>query len=201
MKNKLVVGVGVYKKGKYPASINRKPTKVYKVWKHMLERCYDTKVQERQPTYIGCSVCSEWYDFQTFGEWYETNYPKDGGKYELDKDLKIIGNKVYSPDTCLFVSNQVNSFTINCGASRGRYMIGVCRHKHAGKFQARCRNTIAGKGDYLGLFTSEIEAHLAWRKHKSSLAFELAMIQKNEDVKLAILRWKDLLDNNLIHTY
>lgn len=201
MKQKLVYGVGISDKGKHPASINRKPTKVYDTWRDMLRRCYVPKVQQKQPTYIGCTVCDEWLSFQEFAEWYYANYPEDGNKYQLDKDLKVIGNKVYSPETCLFVSSQVNAFTTDCGAKRGQYLIGACWDRRNEKFKARCSNPLTGKNEFLGLFPIELQAHLAWRKRKSQLAYELAMTQVNPDVRDALLRWRDALDANLIHQY
>lgn len=201
MKSKLVYGIGIYEKGKYQANVNGKNTKVYVAWYGMLQRCYDAKYQERHPTYIGCSVCNEWLSFQSFAEWYELNHPKDGGSYHLDKDLKILGNKVYSPDTCLFVSQQVNKFTIDHGAKRGQYMIGVSWHKQHEKFLARCCNPLTGNGEHLGLFTNELQAHKAWRARKSELAYQLAMVQDNQEVADALLQWKLALDNNIIHAY
>ena len=40
-------GKGYLGEGKYLAYINRKPTKVYNIWKDMLRRCYDDKYQEK----------------------------------------------------------------------------------------------------------------------------------------------------------
>ncbi|ALY07069.1 hypothetical protein VmeM32_00078 [Vibrio phage vB_VmeM-32] len=167
----------------------------------MLGRCYDSKIQEKQPTYIDCSVCDEWHYFQNFATWYYDNYPKDGisEKYQLDKDLKVNGNKIYSPETCLFVSHAVNLFTTDHGSARGDYLIGVSWNKATQKFMAYCSNPFTRKLEYLGLFTNELEAHHAWRKRKSELAYELAMVQTNEEVKKAILNWKKNLDDNLIH--
>lgn len=201
MTNKLVYGVGTSDKGKHLAWFNGRKTKAYNAWSNMLQRCYSQKELERYPTYIGCSVCNEWLSFQSFAEWYELNHPKDGGSYDLDKDLKVLGNKVYSPDTCLFVSQQVNKFTIDCGASRGMFLIGVVWNLRDEKFQAGCRNPFTKKLESLGRFTSELKAHLAWRKRKSELAYELAIIQDNPEVRDAILNWKLALDNNLIHPY
>lgn len=201
MKSKLVFGVGVYEKGKHKASVNVKMTKVYTAWFNMLTRCYDPKYQEKYPTYINCIVCDEWLSFQVFADWYYANYPKDGGSYQLDKDLKVIDNKVYSPDTCLFVSSQVNTFTTDSGAARGKFMIGVYWNKPAEKFLARCRNPLTGKREHLGYFANELQAHNAWRARKSELAYELAMAQSNPEVADALLQWKLALDNNIIHSY
>lgn len=201
MNDKLAYGVGLYEKGEHPASINGINTKAYDAWRDMLRRCYSPKELEKHPTYIGCTVCNEWLNFQNFADWYCANYPQDGNKYQLDKDLKTLGNKVYSPESCLFVPKVVNTFTIDCGASRGQYLIGACWDRRNEKFKARCCNPLTGEYEYLGLFPSELQAHLAWRKRKSQLAYELAMIQENPDVRDAILRWKSALDNNLIHQY
>ena len=49
-------GVGYIGEGKYKMSINSKHTDGYKIWYGMLRRCYDPKLQEREPTYKGCEV-------------------------------------------------------------------------------------------------------------------------------------------------
>lgn len=80
----------------------------YQIWVHMLNRCYNKGTQDLQPSYIGCSVCSDWHNFQNFALWYENNYPTTGFKYQLDKDILIPGNKVYGPEFCKFVSQFEN---------------------------------------------------------------------------------------------
>lgn len=95
------LGVGNYKPGTGGDSI-------YSRWKGMLRRCYDKSFHDTNPAYKGCSVCNEWHNFQNFAKWFDLNYPKDGLDYDLDKDIKVIGNKVYSPETCTFVSSERN---------------------------------------------------------------------------------------------
>lgn len=104
-----VYGVGFLGIGDFNSlSLDRMP---YKSWSRMLERCYSDRWQEKKPTYKGCTVCKEWHNFQNFAKWYVLNYPKDGKSYQLDKDLAAYGDrgKVYSPETCVFVSAQVNT--------------------------------------------------------------------------------------------
>lgn len=79
--------------------------KSYVAWYGMLTRCYSTKYQEKHPTYLGCSVCQEWLHYPAFKYWFDLRY-KEG--YELDKDIKVEGNKLYSPETCLLVSHAEN---------------------------------------------------------------------------------------------
>ena len=98
-------GVGFVGDGCHKGSIKCKHTKSYKVWHSMMSRCYDASTQARYPTYKGCTVAKEWHNFQIFAEWFEANYIEG---YQLDKD--IIGNgKLYSPETCLFVTHAENS--------------------------------------------------------------------------------------------
>ena len=101
-----VCGVGFLGKGSNKPSKNGKTTKKYEVWSHMLKRCYCEKTQKKQPTYIGCAVDVSWHDFQVFSEWFDNNYI-DG--YHLDKDAKIKGNKIYSPEACVFISQTENN--------------------------------------------------------------------------------------------
>lgn len=150
----------------------------------MLERCYSIKLQERYPTYRGCTVSKEWLTFSNFRAWMVT---QDFEGKQLDKDLLIEGNKVYGPETCVFVSGSVNRFTTDRGAARGEWLIGATWDKTAGKFRSSCRNPFTKKGEYLGYFTCEQEAHEAWLKRKLELAKELAAIQEDPRAAEALI--------------
>lgn len=156
----------------------------YRVWGSMLKRCYSAKYQEKQPTYKGCSVSEEWLTFSVFKSWMEQ---QDWEGNQLDKDLLFEGNKVYSAETCVFVTQMVNNFTIDSGAARGEWQIGVYWDKNAVKFKAQISNTFTKKLEHLGLYTSEPEAHQAWLKRKLELAHLLAAIQTDERVAKALI--------------
>ena len=49
-------GHGYLGEGKYKVRENGKNSDEYRIWYHMLERCYDLKYQEKEPRYKGCMV-------------------------------------------------------------------------------------------------------------------------------------------------
>ena len=156
----------------------------YSRWSAMLRRCYDAKYQERKPTYAGCTVSNDWLTFTNFKNWM---MGQDWEGNHLDKDLLFEGNKVYSPETCVFVSPMVNTFTIDRGNDRGKWLIGACWDKASKKFRAQCSNPFTKENEKLGHFTSEQEAHNAWLKRKLELAHELAAIQTDPRVAKALI--------------
>ena len=87
----------------------------------MLDRAYSDKYKQRQPTYRDVTVCEEWHSFMRFRAWM---VEQDWEGKELDKDILFQGNKVYSPDTCVFVDKAVNLFLTDCAASRGEWPLG-----------------------------------------------------------------------------
>lgn len=120
-KNKLICGVGL-NDSKYPV-LRRDGDKKYTcpkyaIWTRMLSRCYNAKTHNRQPSYIGCSVCDEWLIFSNFCAWLDD---QDWKGKQLDKDLINRNNKLYSPDNCFFISKLVNTFITDNLASRGKY--------------------------------------------------------------------------------
>ena len=155
----------------------------YEVWKSMIRRCYSVASLKRNKTYSGCYVCDEWLYFMTFRAWM---IEQDWQGKDLDKDILIEGNKVYSPYTCKFLHNGLNKFLLDSGASRGAHPIGVDFSKSQGKFRARCRNPFTKKREYLGLFTCPNEAHEAWYKRKHQLAYQWANIQDDPDIAEAL---------------
>ena len=161
----------------------------YEAWKGMLKRCYSAKLQARYPTYIGCSVVPEWHRFMAFRAWM---VELDWQGRELDKDLLFPGNKVYGPQTCIFISNGINKFTTDSASARGDWPIGVYWNKQNGKFRARCNNPFTGKLEHLGLFTCPAEAHEAWRKRKHELSLQLAAEQTDPRLAAALAtRYQD----------
>ena len=194
---KLIYGVGindadyVVKKMEATGYVNGKRKRkmvwvcpYYQTWADMLRRCYSTKYQEKYPTYKGCSVLDSWLKFTNFKNWMMT---QDWEDKCLDKDLLFVGNKVYSPETCVFISNMVNTFTTECRAAREECLVGVSWHKPTGKFRAQCSNPFSGEREYLGLFTCEQEAHEVWLKRKLELADELSSIQEDSRVAEALI--------------
>ena len=149
----------------------------------MLERCYSSRIHAKQPTYIACSVCDDWLVFSNFKKWMEQ---QDWQGKELDKDILIAGNKVYSPDACVFVDKLLNGFLVDRGAMRGQWPIGVYFNTKDRKFQAQCRNPFSKKYEFLGQFNCPEKAHQAWRKRKHEHALKLADLQTDHRVAQAI---------------
>ena len=162
--------VGYLGEGKYKVSENGKNTRVYDTWKAMLQRCYSEKEHERHPTYIGCEVYEGWHNFQNFAKWYKDNYYEVGNeKMCLDKDILFKGNKIYSPDTCIFVPETINKLFIKNDKNRGESVIGATLCKN-GKYQAQCNiinpETGKSKQEYLGLYDSQEKAFQVYKYHK-----------------------------------
>lgn len=156
---------------------------IYSAWSSMLKRCYSDKYHAQRPTYRGCTVIPDWHRFSVFRQWM---LRQDWSGKHLDKDLLFPGNKLYGPETCVFVSAAVNSFVLDCAASRGKWPIGVNWHSQSGKFRAMCRNPFSNKREHIGLFSSADEAHRAWLKRKHELANLLSAEQEDERVAKAL---------------
>jgi len=163
--------------GRYKSSINGKQLIQYKKWNHMLERCYDPKYQKIEPTYIGCSVDPKWHNYQVFAEWFDNNYV-DG--YQLDKDLLIKGNKIYSEDNCIFIPKRLNSFLTNKHRNNTSGEIGVHWDKFSEKWRSRITNTTTGKSINLGLFDDLIKASKAYKKARIEQCKKMRKIMIDE---------------------
>jgi hypothetical protein len=151
---KSVYNIGYFGVGIHKSSNNNKMNHKYKTWHDMIRRCYDEKRQNTNPSYIDCTVCEEWHNFQNFGEWYDQNYYEvDGERMNLDKDILIKGNRIYSPETCVFVPARINViFTKNGGEKKDDLPYGVILNNHQSKrYTAKCADD-KGKTMYINSF-------------------------------------------------
>lgn len=101
----------------------------YMIWKAMLTRCYSPSYQHKFPAYNGCSVDTEWLLYSNFNKWYELTYPMNGNRYQLDKDILIQGNKVYSKSTCCWVPANINKLLTY--KKNGNIYSGIYKHKNS----------------------------------------------------------------------
>ncbi len=142
------IGVGKHRVGGRPL------TKSYSVWTNMLRRCYHSKTQRIQPTYKGCEVCDEWKNYQIFAQWHVENYTEG---FQLDKDILSPGNKIYSPEFCIYIPQWLNKLFGPKNAHKA-LPVGV------GVFEGRYRAQIGRFGEtvYLGSFGTVEEARVRY---------------------------------------
>jgi len=180
--SKLVRGIGS-NDNKYPANKDSKPVKEYDLWHGMLRRCMP-EYQNKNQTYIGVTCSENFKSYSFFYEWCQTqigfgNTDENGSSWQLDKDLLVRGNKVYSEYFCVFVPQRVNSLLTKNDATRGEFPVGVSWHKSHKKFQSKCR-TGGGERKFLGYFNTTQEAFLAYKTYKEALIKEVANEYKNQ---------------------
>jgi hypothetical protein len=144
----------------------------YKAWTNMLKRCYSDAYHRGEPSYSDCSVCDEWKDYQNYAEWYNKNIYSADELVCLDKDLRVKGNKLYSPDTCVFLPVTLNKLLINTSKSIGEYPVGVSYHKHNNKFVSYLSTPMGRRT--LGYFDSEDEAFSTYKVEKEQLIKDMA---------------------------
>ena len=171
-----VYGIGHVGEGKYKRynKYNR-VTIEYDVWKGMLRRCYDEKYSNKNLTYKYCTVCEEWHNFQNFAEWYDENYYEvKSEEMHLDKDILVKGNKIYSPETCVFVPRKINEIMKKDNyINRGKLPIGVSKYNNSGNYLARCYNENSERIN-LGLYETPKNAFEAYKEFKENIIKKIA---------------------------
>ncbi len=156
----------------------------YAKWQSMLNRCYQKNRNIVHLAYVDCEVCDEWLLFSNFKRWMEKQDWKDK---ELDKDILIQGNKIYSPKTRLFVPKKVNLLLNNHLSARGDCPQGVHFDKAYKKYIAQC--TADGARVYLGRHDTASEASKVYRDFKYGVIKDVAMSQP-EPIRSALLNYK-----------
>ena len=185
--DKTVCNIGYLGEGKYKYN---QYSHIYTLWLGMIRRCYSEKFKEKRPTYKNCVTCKEWHCFQNFAEWYEKEmYNCNGEKLDLDKDILIKGNKIYSPETCMLVPQRINYLFVKSDATRGKYPIGVRLHKRDRIFEVHCSiiKDEESKSVYLGRFPL----------NRPFQAFTIYKNFKENYIKQVADEYKDLIPKKL----
>ena len=96
---------------------------IYDGWHNMIERCYTQQQNYQSYQKENCSVCDEWLCFENYYYWYKENhYTINDEIICLDKDILChnlkLKDKIYSPETCLFVPQRINMLFIKNNHNR-----------------------------------------------------------------------------------
>lgn len=127
-------------------------SKIHDAWRGMHRRC------NLRASYADCFVHESWNHFDDFRLWM---LQQDFQGKSLDKDILFVDNKIYSADTCVFVSPGLNSqFKV---FKPGVYPLGVSLN--CGKYMSLVRGS--GEHVYLGRYATPYEAHRMWQVAKS----------------------------------
>lgn len=153
----------------------------YRVWRHMIGRCYSELSLKDKPSYLKTFVREEWLLFSNFKKWMEK---QDWEGKQLDKDLLSNGGMEYSEDTCLFLDKDLNKFCRNFSVGE----TGASWHKRLKLFQVSVSNPITKEVEYLGSFSERDKAHRAWGRRKHELALLLAEEQTDINIKEALMK-------------
>ena len=167
----------------------------YTVWYSMLQRCHNSKIHKQKPTYSGCAISDNFKSLTYFLDWAKqqvghNSRDGEGRKFNLDKDILIKGNKVYSEDTCCFVPMEINVLFGSSRATRGANPIGVYYDKVRENYQAYVR--VNGKKCALGRYTTSEEAFYAYKKAKEAHIKDVANKWKEQiDIRVynALMNW------------
>lgn len=171
-----VYGIGFVGVGPYDS---KKDKQAHSHFSGMLERCYEQTALNKRKTYAECEVLDIWFNFQTFAEWCYSQIGFGEKGWQLDKDILLKGNKLYSPETCCFVPSEINGLFTKRQAERGNCPIGVYEHSK-GRYRASCSNEFNGEKKFSGLLRDTMEeAFQDYKEYKEKVIKQRADFYKD----------------------
>jgi hypothetical protein len=170
-----VKGVGFIGSGKFPRSIMSKPTKPYALWASMINRCYCEKRNSSKKSLSGISVDKEWHNFQNFALWLDLQENGMNPDFDLDKDLRVPGNKIYSKYSCSMVPREINKMVKSMSGYERDLPQGVkIKGTHFESYIG-----MNGSQFYLGRYQTAEDASKAYKDKKQEYFVEMAEKHKN----------------------
>jgi len=188
-------GVGYIGVGEFSSSVDNIGREAYVKWQAMLLRCYEVESDEsRNPSYADCTVHRDWHNFQNFAKWcvYQKYY---NSGYEIDKDILVTGNRVYSEDSCCLVPAEINQMAIKLRHIGVNKSMGVSYDEKSRKYIAITR--MGREQKYIGSYRTLQEASDAYVDLKKRYFKNMAIVHKERlDIRVirALWFWEELKD-------
>lgn len=100
----------------------------------------------------------------------------------LDKDILVKHNKIYSPNTCIYVPQTINNLFTKKDNARGDSLIGI--YPFQGKYVAQCHlinpKTGKSKQEYLGRYDTQEKGFEIYKYYKEKNIKEIADYYKEQ---------------------
>ena len=154
-------------------------TKASAVWHAMRQRCGVGGSKKANAAYADCVMSENFLKFQFFAEWCQTQIGYGLPNYQIDKDILLEGNRVYSEVNCVFVPQELNSFFCSRSGPVSDLPKGVtrCKNSYSARFAP------ASVSGYLGMFKTVEEASQSYQDARNKgLARWLRHFQNDEFV-------------------
>jgi len=163
----------------------------YGTWYAMISRCYGS-LSKRDPTNVR-EVCNEWKKFTVFKDWMKT---QDWEGKSLDKDILTFGGSLYSPDTCIFVADGLNSYFSRSKKSDLPYGVTKGVNKDSSVVY-RAKDVFNNKSNTC--LTVE-KAHKIWQISKMLQIRNLKNVYEMEDrLASAVYKYSETLEQDIIN--
>ena len=148
------------------------------IWNGMFVRCYNNRFHEKYTSYERCEVVGAFRYFSRFVEWCKSQKGFDKEGFQLDKDILVKGNKVYSEDTCCFVPKDLNNLLTHRKKDKGLYPVGVSYKPRINRYIAQISKF--KKVIHLGCFATPEGAFQAYKQAKEAYIKEVAELYKDQ---------------------
>lgn len=165
---RLVCGVGINDKTR-PTVKNGRTAKEYNLWISMLSRCYSEDIS----SYSDCSVSDNFKRYDYFYDWCQNQIGFGVKDFDIDKDLLVKGNRVYSEITCCFIPAKINR-TISIYRKPNEHLpSGVLKNGNLDEYRVR----VGGK--VIGYYPNIDEAFAAYKEKKEQIIRDYAVEHKS----------------------
>lgn len=140
----------------------------YKAWLNMTRRGLRYRPgKSDNRAYENVTIGYRWLKASNFKKWYNDNIYKiksdqEIDRLELDKDIRVPGNKVYSEDTCLIVPSRINKFFVSTYK-----LIKVYTMKRGGRFNTTIKPFEVNGVAVNIVSNSSFELALMWAAEKN----------------------------------
>jgi hypothetical protein len=159
-------GLGYRGEGVYKVKDHRE---LYHRWSNMFRKIYTSNTASTINAYGDCEVDKRWYNFQNYARWFYNQFRHPDESYDVDKDLKILGNRIYGPDTCLLIPSVLNT-AISFDSKLKNPRSGVVMRN--GRYCATIRRDSVLY--FLGEYDNPDEAMESYHKAHCDLIFKMA---------------------------
>jgi hypothetical protein len=146
----------------------------------LMNRSTSDLYKVKYPTYTDTEVTEFMSNYTNFVLWCRRQVGFGNVGWVLDKDVLVLGNKIYHEERCVFVPPVINSFYTFVKAARNNGLpFGVSWCESEQNYHAYC-SQLNGKNKTLGRFDDPIKAGAVYAKFKKGLASQLAEMFKGQ---------------------